>query len=155
NQRRRSTVRVELRPGLRRLFRLPLESRTAIHADIDEELDALITARIEELTRRGASYAEAREEALRRLGMNLDEARQHLHHSAEYRERRMRLTDLAESTMQDVRYAVRGLVRRPALTVVAGLTLAVGIGATTAIFSAVEALLLRALPYAHPDELMT
>ncbi|MGH9885298.1 MAG: ABC transporter permease, partial [bacterium] len=54
----------------------------------------------------------------------------------------------------DLRYAARGLVRRPAFTAIAVLTLAIGIGATTAIFGAVNVLLVRPLPYANPSELM-
>jgi predicted permease len=56
--------------------------------------------------------------------------------------------------VDDVRYALRGLVRRPGFTAVAVLTLAVGIGANTAIYSAVDALLLRSLPFPEPQRLM-
>ncbi|HEY2856301.1 MAG TPA: ABC transporter permease [Gemmatimonadaceae bacterium] len=66
----------------------------------------------------------------------------------------MRVADFIESVVQDVQYAVRGLVRRPAFTTVAVLTIALGVGATSAIFSAVNVLLLRPLPYAQPDQLM-
>jgi len=66
----------------------------------------------------------------------------------------MRVRDCWDDFVQDVRYAARGLVRRPAFTVVAVLTLAIGIGATTAIFGAVNAMILRPLPYASPEELM-
>ncbi|HEY2376042.1 MAG TPA: ABC transporter permease [Gemmatimonadaceae bacterium] len=66
----------------------------------------------------------------------------------------MRLNEFIESVMQDIRYAARGLARRPAFTAVSILTLAIGVGATTAIFSAVNVLLLRPLPYARPNELM-
>jgi predicted permease len=67
----------------------------------------------------------------------------------------MRVNEYLNSLEQDLRYAARGLARRPGFTAVAVLTLAIGIGGTTAIFSAVNALLLRRLPYAAPEQLMT
>src|SRR5438046_3015230 len=55
---------------------------------------------------------------------------------------------------QDLRYAVRKLAAAPAFTLAAGATLAIGIGATTAIFSTVNATLLRPLPFSHPEDLI-
>src|SRR5262252_8707078 len=56
--------------------------------------------------------------------------------------------------VQDLRYAIRKLSSAPAFTLAAVATLAIGIGATTAIFSTVNATLLRPLPYSHPEDLI-
>ncbi|HEV8217219.1 MAG TPA: permease prefix domain 1-containing protein, partial [Gemmatimonadaceae bacterium] len=134
-------MRFELRPGVRRFFRLTPQSSERIRAEFDDELEALIASRVDHLVQRGMSPDDARREALRRLGATLDEVRNHLRTSAHERGRKMRLIDRIESIAQDVHYAARGLARRPVFTAVAVLTLAIGIGATTAIFSAVNALL--------------
>lgn len=147
-------MRFDLRPGVRRLFRLPLSTRAATYHDVDDELESLIASRVEYLVARGMSPGHARAEALRRLGASLDDARVQLHASANQRERRMRFNEFLDSVKQDIHYAARGLIRRPAFTAVSVLTLAIGVGATTAIFSAVNVLLLRPLPYARPNELM-
>jgi putative ABC transport system permease protein len=147
-------MRFDIRPGVRRLLRLSMRTRAAMRRDADDELEALIACRVEHLVARGMSADDARAEAMRRLGGSLDQVRHQLHTNADQRERRMRIAELLESVMQDVRFAARSLGRRPAFTAVAVLTLAIGVGATTAIFSAVNVLLLRPLPYARPNELM-
>src|SRR5215831_19259777 len=147
-------MRFDFGPGVRRFFHVSPRTRAAAWRDVDDELDILIANRVDHLVARGMAPDEARREAMRRLGVSLDDARQQLHSSAEHRERRMRFTELLESVMQDLHYAARGLIRHPAFTAVAVLTLAIGVGGTTAIFSAVNVLLLRPLPYARPNELM-
>jgi len=143
-----------IRPGVRRLFGLPLSSHARARADADAELHAFIDAQIEHLISRGLSVDAAREQALRNLGAPLHDIRQDLQHSVTQREDRMQRRERLDDWMQDVRYAARALRRAPAFTAVVVLTLGVAIGATTAIFSALDALILRPLPYREPDRLM-
>src|SRR5689334_1980024 len=64
------------------------------------------------------------------------------------------LGNIMETLIKDVRYAVRGLIKRPAFSLIAITTLALGIGANTAIFTLVNAVLLKSLPVSHPEELV-
>jgi len=113
--------------------------------EFDAELESHIAMDVEARMRAGASRDEARREALMRLG-GAEQARQ------AYRERAT-LPPL-ESFLQDVRFAMRQMRRAPAFTVTAVLTLALGIGANAVIYTLVDSILLRPLPYAQQDRLV-
>lgn len=139
----------------RRLFSLSLFRRSRAHAEMRDELAFHIEARVAALIARGMSPDEAREEATRRLGSpTLAEAERALGDSAAIKERRLDVRDRINDFIDDVRYAFRGLARSPGFTTIAILTLAIGIGANTAIYSAVDALLLRSLPFPEPGRLL-
>src|SRR6185437_13944085 len=137
--------------GMNRLVRMlrsrfrSLFHRDAVEAELDRELQYHIEQQIAELVARGMDRPTARNEALRIFGgveATKDAARD------------ARGTARLESIARDVRYAIRSLKSRPAFTVTVIATLALGIGANAAIFTLVDALLLRPLPVSHPEQLV-
>ena len=115
-----------------------------LRSEIDEEFQYHIEARIADNVADGMSPEEARADALGRFGgrtLTLDRV-----HDAD-------TAAWLGTALQDLRYGVRNMRSNPMVTVVALLCLALAMGASTAIFSVVDAVLLRALPYKQPDRL--
>ena len=110
--------------------------------------------RTRELVERGMDPKSARELAASRLG-DIASLKKTMTNLGRKRDRDMRVTLWLEELRDDLKFAFRQLKNSPAFTLIATLTLALGIGANSAIFALVDATLLRPLPYGDPDRLVS
>src|SRR3984957_18940212 len=122
-----------------------LVRRRQLGADVEDELAFHLDMRASQIESTGVDPVTAQRTARRRFG-NVTSFRERI--------RDMWSFPSAESVWRDIRYGARMLSRAPAFTLVAVLTIAIGVGANTAVFSVADAVLLRPLPFAHADRLV-
>jgi predicted permease len=122
-----------------------LMRRRQFGVDLEDEMRLHLELRAQELVRAGLSPEDARYAALRRFGnTTLLKEKSHMAWGWEW----------LEHLVQDMNYGVRAMLRSPGITIVALLSLALGIGANTAIFNLIDAVMLRALPVQEPGRLL-
>jgi len=120
-------------------------NRDKADRDLDRELQGYVQLLIAEKINAGLSPERARREALLEVG-GVEQVKEEV--------RDVRVGATLETFMQDLRYAARTLRASPAFTIAAVLTLAIGIGGNTAIFSAVDGVLLKPLPFSHAERIV-
>jgi putative ABC transport system permease protein len=124
-----------------------------VDQEVDEELTFHIEMRTRELVERGVDPRVAREMVLARVG-DIRRLRRECIDLGRKREREMRLTQWLDEFLNDGKYAMRQLRASPGFALVAALTLALGIGANSAMFALADAALFRPLPFPDPERLV-
>jgi putative ABC transport system permease protein len=138
---------------MKRLFRLPF-SRDRLRRDVDSELDFHLEGRIEELVAGGMPREAAVLEATRRFG-NRELVETEMEQIEYSTHRRRALHERLEDVRRSMTFAMRQFRRSPGFTFVVTVTLALGIGATTAIYTVLDSVVLRPLPYRGADRLVS
>jgi putative ABC transport system permease protein len=136
-----------------RFFQLPWRSRSRIARDVDVELIFHLEMRVSDLVAQGIPAADAQRRAREEFG-DLERTRKYCRDLDARADREIRLADRLAEWRQDLRYALRTLRRSPGFAVVSLLTLALAIGANTAVFSVARAVLVAPLPFGESRSLV-
>lgn len=124
-----------------------------VEEEVDQELAFHLEMKTREYMSKGLSREAARQEAVRRFG-NVRQVSEECRELGARRDRAMAWTEWLHEVGQDAQFALRHLVKNAGFAAIAIVTLAIGIGATTAIFSVVNAVVLRPLPFPAPDRVL-
>jgi predicted permease len=138
---------------MKRLFRLPF-SRDGLRRDVDTELDFHLEGRIEELVAGGMPRDDAERVARSRFG-NRERVEAEMERIDLSIHKRHALNERLDDILRSAAFALRQFRRSPGFTFVVTLTLALGIGATTAIYTVLDTVALRPLPYSGADRLVS
>lgn len=140
------------RRGFRRVFRLPF-TRSRVERAVDDELRFHLEERIREFHERGMTREQAEVEARRRFG-DYDTYRREARNIDETTMRDRKRAEFVDTLRRELRHAAMTLLRSPSFSLIACVTLALGLGAATTIFTLLDRVVLRPLPYANAERMV-
>ena len=155
HQRRENAARANtnIPARVRRLFRLP-QSQSQIDADLGDEFRFHIEGRIDQFMSQGLTRTEAEREVHARFG-DYETHWQHTRNIDEVSMRNNRRFEFFSMLTTELQRSARALRRTPSFSIIATITLALGIGATTAIYAVLDAVVLQPMPYRQPAQLVS
>jgi putative ABC transport system permease protein len=137
----------------RPLFRLPWRSAAGLRTDLETELQFYLDMRTDDLAGAGMTRDDARAQAQREFG-DIEFTRRYCETLDRAAEREERRAEWLSELWSDLKWTLRGMRHRPGFTALVAMTLALGVGANTAVFSVINSVLLRPSPFPEPDRLV-